>query len=223
MWAHSNSISFMRLLLILLFYGSIQLGHAQDSTKVWKYAVTWKPLGIINPVLPNLTAGLMLKASKNVIFELQGGYIYNYKFFDYTIEEKANINGLKANLEFKYLFNEYFYAGVQVFYLRYVKENNEYYDRIARTYQELMTVEKQINTYVTHLKSGFIFPVVDDKILIDIYAGFGLRYKMVELISTLPEDATVRERRGVDFSTDQIGNQVYPSVTAGFSLGYIIK
>jgi len=46
---------------------------------------------------------------------------------------------------------------------------------------------------------------------------------MVELISTLPEDATVRERRGVDFSTDQIGNQVYPSVTAGFSLGYIIK
>ena len=165
----------------------------------------------------------MLKPSKNVLLELQGGYIYNYKFFDYTIEEKAKIYGLKANLEFKYLFNESFYAGVQVFYLRYIKEKNEYYDRMARTYQELMTVEKQINTYVTHLKSGFIFPLVDDKFLIDIYAGFGIRYKMVEVTSSLPEDAAPRDRRGVDFSTDQIGNQLYPSVTAGFSLGYIIK
>lgn len=213
----------MRFLLLLLFYCSIQLGYAQDNKKAWKYAITWKPLGIINPVLPNLTVGLMYKSSNHIMFELQGGYIYHYQLLDYTIEEKANIGGLKANLEFKYLFNESFYAGVQVFYLRYVKENNEYYDRMARTYQELMTVEKQINTYVTHLKSGFIFPLVEDKILIDIYAGFGIRYKVVELISTLPEDATVRERRGVDFSTDQIGNQFYPSVTAGFSLGYIIK
>lgn len=210
-------------MLVLLFYCFTHFTFAQDTSKVWKYAFIWKPLGIINPVLPNLTAGLMYKPTNHIMFELQGGYIYHYQLLDYTIEEKANISGLKANLEFKYLFNESFYAGVQVFYLHYVKEKNEYYDRMARTYQELRTVEKQINTYVTHLKSGFLFPIVDDKILIDIYAGFGIRYKMVELISTLPEDATVRERRGVDFSTDQIGNQVYPSVTAGFSLGFVIK
>jgi hypothetical protein len=94
---------------------------------------------------------------------------------------------------------------------------------MARTYQELITIEKQVNTFVTHIKSGFIFPIVEDNILIDIYAGFGIRYKMVDVINSVPEDASVSERRGVDFSTDQIGNQYYPSVTAGFSLGYIIK
>jgi hypothetical protein len=213
----------MRLALLLFFNCCVNISYAQDSAKAWRHAITWKPLGLINPVLSNFTAGLLLKPSKNILLEFQGGYIYRYKLLDYQIDEKVSLNGFKTNLEFKYIFSQYFYAGAQVFYLRYKKENNEYYDRMARTYQELITIEKQVNTFVTHIKSGFIFPIVEDNILIDIYAGFGMRYKMVDIVNSIPEDASVSERRGVDFSTDQIGNQYYPSVTAGFSLGYIIK
>jgi hypothetical protein len=39
----------------------------------------------------------------------------------------------------------------------------------------------------------------------------------------MPEDASVVERRGVSFGTNNLGNQAYPSIIAGFSLGYILR
>lgn len=213
----------MRYLIILLFFGSIRFAHAQDSIPDWKCAITCKPWGLINPVLPNITAGVMFKLSEHLLLELQGGYIYSYMPAEYTLYEKEKQHGFKTNLEFKYVFEDGYYTSLQVFYNRYTKEKNEFFGRNALTYQELISVEKQINTYVGHLKAGVIFPIIDRKLIFDVYGGFGIRYKMVSMLSILPEDATLIERRGVSFSTDNVGNQLYPSLTAGFSLGYILK
>lgn len=208
--------------LILVYICFFQYTKAQDTSKVWQYAITCKPLGLINPILPNFTAGLLLKLNKNVAIELQGAYIFNYHLSNYLIYEKTAIKGVKGNLELKYFVQDGFYTGLQFFYQSYTKEVNEYYLRNARTYQELFTIEKQIYTSVGHFKIGVLMPLAN-KLLLDIYVGGGLRYKMVNQVSTLPEDAEAITRRGVNFGTDQIGNQFYPSINTGFSIGYILK
>lgn len=213
----------MRLLITLLLCCVLGNSYAQDTTKVWKYAVTWKPLGIINPVLPNLTAGLLYKCNDNLLLEFQAGFIYKANIFDYSATQKLNIKGFKSNLEFKLFFHRGFYGGSQFMFQRYTRETNEYYLRYAMTYQELFSIEKLVNTYVGHLKLGIIEPIINNKFIIDVYGAIGLRYKTVALQSYLPEDASVVERRGVSFGTNDIGNQLYPSLVAGFSLGYIIR
>jgi hypothetical protein len=213
----------MRSILVFIFCCCLLNSNAQDSTKTWKCAITWKPLGIINPVLPNLTAGALLKVNKNFLIELQAGYIYNYRPSSYLIYEKRTMQGWKGNLEFKYLLYEGFYAGCQVFYNAYQRNENVFFNRYANTYQELILTEKRIATYVIHLKGGALIPLIENKLLFEIFGGLGARYKMVNMLNVLPDDATSIERRGVNFSTDEPGNQLYPSITAGFSLGYIIK
>lgn len=213
----------MRLLLVLLCLFSFQKSYSQDTTAVWKYAISCKPLGLINPVLPNITAGVICRLNNNLCIELQAGYIYKVPLFNYTPENKIKVQGYRANLEFKLFFNTNFYGGAQLLYNRYHSETNEYYFRYARTYQELLAIEKQTNTYVGHLKLGEIVPLIKGKILLDCYVGFGLRYKMIAMLTKLPDDATGINNRGVDFSTNNPGNQLYPSAIAGFGLAYIIK
>ena len=214
----------MRLIFILLFFNGLQFGYAQDSTRNWKYAITWKALGVINPQVQNATAGILYRVNKDFMIEFQAGYIFKSpRLYDYGATQKRNLNGFKANLEYKLFFYEGLYGGAQLMYQRYVKTTNEYYFRYAMTYQELFAIEKLINTYVGHVKLGQIVPLFKGNVLLDLFAGFGIRYKTVQLNNSLPDDASALERRGVSFSTDQLGNQFYPSVTAGFSLGYIFK
>jgi hypothetical protein len=133
------------------------------------------------------------------------------------------LNGYKGNIEFKLFFHKNFYGGAQFMYQRYIRKTNEYYLRYAMTYQELIPIEKLVNTYVGHLKLGIMTPFAKNKFLIDVFGAFGIRYKMVALQSEMPEDASVVERRGVSFGTNNLGNQAYPSIIAGFSLGYILR
>jgi hypothetical protein len=214
----------MRLIFILLFSCCLRFANAQDSTKTWKYAITWKALGMINPQVQNATAGILWGVNKDFMIEFQAGYIFKSpRFYDYSVTQKINLNGFKSNLEYKLFFYEGLYGGAQLMYQRYVRSTNEYYSRYAMTYQELFEIEKLINTYVGHLKLGQIVPLFEGKVLFDLYAGVGIRYKMVQVINSMPEDAAAMERRGVEFGTNEVGNQIYPSVTAGFSLGYILK
>ena len=213
----------MRLFLVIICICCVQKSYSQDTTNTWKCALSCKPLGLINPVLPNLTAGVICKLNNKVCIELQAGYIYKVPLLNYSPENKIKLQGYRVNLEFKLFFYDHFYGGAQLLYNSYRRATNEYFFRYARTYQELIALEKHVDTYIGHLKLGEIVPLVKDKILLDCYFGFGLRYKMIALVSQLPDDATAVERRGVDFSTDNFGDQLYPSATAGFSLLYIIR
>lgn len=213
----------MRLFIVLLLCFVLGNGFAQDTTKAWKYAISCKPLGIINPVLPNFTAGLLYKYNDNLLLEFQAGYIYKANVFDYSATQKLNLKGYKSNFEFKLFFSDNFYGGGQILYSHYVRSTNEYYFRYAMTYQELMEIKKSINTLVGHLKLGQITPLFEGRVLFDNYIGLGLRYKSVKIKSILADDVEINERGGLNEGFNFPGNQLYPSLVAGFSLAYIIK
>lgn len=217
-------ISYMNKNIFLLVFFIAFQAIAQESSMIkCERAITIKPLQIFNLSTPNLSTGLLFKLKHNMLIELQGGYIYKVPYSDYLPHEKFKIQGLRANVEFKLLNQYHNYFSCQFIYNRYSNQENEYYLRYASTYQELLSTKKMINSYVCHIKAGQLVPLMNNKFLFDFNFGFGFRYKTVNLVSTLPEDAVELPRQGIDFSTNGLGHQILPSIAMGFSLGYIIK
>lgn len=212
-----------RIFLLLVLFLNMTQSYSQDSTKTWKYALCFRPMGLLNPLLPNANAGLAFKISEHVIAEIHGAYLYNYQININSIYNITAVSGFRAGAELKFFLNRYFYMSAQAFLNRYTKEKNQFYFRYARTYQELITINKQISSYVGHLKTGIMTPLNHTPIMIELSAGIGLRYKMVTLNTLIPEDAEEFTTRGVNFSTDQTGNQLYPSATVGLSILYKLK
>ena len=207
----------------LLICVAFQVAAQESSSVKWKRAITIKPLQILNPSTPNFSAGMLFKIEQNILVEAHVGYTYKVPFDDYLPQEKFKIQGLRTNIEAK-LLNQYGnYFSCQFIYNRYSNEVNEYYARNGNTYQELLSTKKMINSYVCHVKAGQLVTFANNKFLFDFNFGFGFRYKTVNLVSSLPEDAIEIPRQGIDFSTNALGYQILPSLTLGFTLGYIIK
>ncbi|MCC6251630.1 MAG: hypothetical protein IT238_04120 [Bacteroidia bacterium] len=200
--------------------GDYYIKPVKTQETVKKVFFMSKPLGLLNPILPNATAGLLLRINTRSYVEIQGGYIFNLQNNDYTIYQKKIIKGFKVNSEYKKLVDDKLYWGLQLMYNQYYIKKSQFYERFGGTYQQLFDIKENYNTLVFHVKGGHLLFVNNPwKYVIDIYGGLGLRYKYCSIYPKLPPDAIRRVKDGLLFE-NLPGAYLLPSAIVGIGIGF---
>ncbi len=209
------------LVIIFIFFTNTSLLQAQDSLSLKKFNLTCKPLGLINPITTNATAGIMVQLQKKLYAEIQAGYIYSFRISDYTIYNMKYNSGFKINTELKYFVLPDVYIGAQLFWNNYSRFENRFFTRQGGSYSELYLMQKQINTLVGHLKFGYLVILPSSNFFIDLFVAAGLRYKDVYVVkNNTPEDMGDLIGADLILGINNEGTHIYPSAIFGVGLGY---
>jgi len=207
----------MRLIISCLILFSFSASTAQDSLTYPQWSVTVKPLGIIDPFLPNLMGGVQCRINEKFAVELNAGVIRSLaNVFSSDDESEIKITGFKLSGEVKYFMLRNFYFSLQLFYNDYLKTNKEYVWRYAEQYQQELKIKKFKTVTGGHLKAGYVIRQ-RKKLFFEAYGGIGIRFRNTR-IKGYPEDATLI--RGTGLLRDKAGNEVLPSVSFGGTIGY---
>ena len=192
---------------------------AQDSTKVRRWSVIYKPLGSVSPALANHTFGVQYEISESFIAEVDVGLIKTWYDLHLFSDKDASSTGFKLSAELKFILVDGLYVALQGFYNDYTKESEEYVWRFGETYQEKMDIEKFITSWGVHTKAGYLLKRPNKKFFFDFYVGIGFRQKIIEA-SDLPDDVTLENESNASPADEIPGTYIYPSVSLGAAVGY---
>ena len=209
----------MRLIIAIAILFLVFNSSAQDSTAFSRLAITCKPLGAIDPFLANYTLGLEYQINKNLLAEINGGWIKTYLGSSTEHSENIYSTGYKVSAEVKYIVVKGLYVAVQAFYNDYDKTADEYVWRFAQTYQQKFKIHRLTTSIGGHLKAGYILKRPGKRFFYNFYAGIGVRQKQIK-INNLPDDSELIDNNGNGVINNFPGNQVFPSVTLGVTIGF---
>ncbi len=223
----------MRKVLAVFFLLFTTLCHAQTSDSS-KWTVTLRPLGIIDPLRPNITLGVQYEVAEKTFVELQAGLMQSLGKNDLNEQENISVKGFRGVVEIKYKLVRKFFVGVQAFHNNFERKDNEYIWRSGRAYEQKINVSRKFAVTGAHLKCGVMLNPGHKRLYIECYGGIGLRYKKVSL-NNLPIDGEIigdsngsaASTEGDDFQlfnfesdvNQRGGNEVMPSVMLGVSIG----
>ena len=208
----------MRLVLAACLLCALNSG-AQDTTSspsIRRWAITFRPLGAVNPFLTNHTFGLQYNITKNFVIEANAGWIQSWFYVSTQNADNIFSSGYKLGGELKYVIWKGMYFSLQGFYNDYKRTSEEYVWRFGETYEEKMEVDRFISVWGGHLNGGIMLTNPDKKFFFDFYAGLGARQKTV-LVPGLPDDAQIINNGGPNQAPGVYGS---PSISMGVALGY---
>jgi hypothetical protein len=208
----------MRLFLAVCLLWTMN-SFAQDSTRtdsIHRFAITFRPLGVVSPFLTNFTFGLQFKLTKKIVIEADGGWIQSWYFISAAGADNISSSGYKVSGEVKYVIYKGMYFALQGFYNDYIRKSEEYVWRFGQTYEEKMDIERFIISWGGHLKGGIILTKPNNKFFLDVYGGLGARQKKIR-IPDLPDGAEIIDNGHWDLPP---GTFTFPSMTLGVAVGY---
>ena len=210
----------MRLVLAACLLWALNSG-AQDTTStpsIRRWAITFRPLGAVSPIVTNYTFGLQYKITKNIVVEANAGWIQTWYYISTENADNISSSGYRLGGELKYVIWKGMYFALQGFYNDYTSNSEEYVWRFGETYEEKMEVDRFISSWGGHLNGGIMLTNPDKRFFFDFYAGLGARQKTV-LIPGLPDDAEININNGV--MNQPPGVYGSPSLSMGVAVGYI--
>lgn len=223
----------MRKVLAVFFLLITTICHSQTSDSS-KWVVTLRPLGIIDPLRPNITLGAQYKIAEKTFVELQGGLMQSLGKYDFNEQKNISITGFRGVVEVKYKLVRKFFVGVQAFHNNFDRKDDEFIWRSGRAYEQKTNVTRKFAVTGAHLKCGVMLNPGRKRLYLECYGGVGVRYKKV-VVSDLPPDGEIQggstgtgngnegnDVQPFNFESDvnlRGGNEVMPSAMLGFSVG----
>jgi hypothetical protein len=198
--------------------------RAQETPPAFpKWAITAKPIGMIDPFLTNFTFSVQHHTSEKLITELQLGLIQTWYCSVFQAEDNTSITGIKIGGEVKYLFFRKMFVSAQFFHNNYIESSDELLFRYNRVYTQEMPIEKHVTATGGHFKYGVFLHIPNKRLFFEFYGGIGARFRTID-VKDFPEDAEPVEP--VNFfdpdnfnNNDTKGSQWYLSVALGVAVG----
>lgn len=193
--------------------------HSQDTSNVRRWSLTWKPLGVVDPVSANLTFGVGYQINPVLSVNVDLGLMRSWNRLMILDEVSAIARtGFKTSGEIKYHY-QVTYVALQGFYNNFDRSNREYVWRYGRAYRQSVVMHRDTRVYGLHVMAGAKYESKSKRIYLETYAGYGIRYKE-SATSGLPEDGEPipSESRSSPFIGPE--DEVTPSIALGVRIGY---
>jgi hypothetical protein len=187
----------MRLILcwLLLFYGYGCFGQRQPREPDYTSAITFSPLALLQ-IDYTLMGGIEFRLQERLMLLTEGGYIYASSY----IGNSAGASGfiIRPSVKFFPARRKNFYLQSQFFYKNVTHKLHDWLGKLAvngvPTYEELQDFRFRREVYGGNFIAGFLLPISKGNAFIDLYAGFGIRFKSEHLVK---EPTSVYNAKGL--------------------------
>lgn len=238
-----NHNVFMKKLFVLLFIVVVshiaksQIVNLDRVDNIEKYPgnliLKFSPLSLID-YRQSIQFAVEYKVKPRITFQNEIGYINNFMDL-YEYRNDMNMKGLRTRFETRFYKQNVlqevngFYLAPEVFFVHTAYQRETELGRGCVDwncdYFELKKYTINKNVFGYHFKIGYQ-NISYDRILMDIFGGFGVRHVFIHTTDTEVEQESVSERSDVfpfSFGPFNKGSFTRPSMSLGFKVGYLIR
>jgi len=207
----------------------LSTSYGQDTLTPCKFSIDVAPLNFIDLyTCPAYQVGIECKIFKAFSIHLQGGQYFRIQH--QWGSRLNNLSGYLIKCELKYYLNRPQLSRGSYIALEaiYKTQNYDWQDSIHLTPAYLTTY--QVTKYISafNLKIGDLI-AFKSGIILDFYAGLGLRYRKLNTSLTTQEVNALKYSDDSNYDGNEAGgmgapaNYWNPNIVLGFRIGYILK